>query len=111
MTKGLREGVAMPIVYECAGAIRGDDLLISLLMGFFQPAQQGRPEIETDRFVIVCGGWLARCGIGSGHKGVGLITLEMNPLVPVVKRSCARLCLNDVGPGIFARRLIEVTVN
>jgi hypothetical protein len=50
-------------------------------------------------------------GLADPHKRVCAIAFEMNALIPIVKRRRAWLFFNDAGPGIFAWRLIEVTVD
>ena len=74
-------------------------------MILFEPAQKRRPEVEADVCVVI------DRAIGQFDERVGFVALKVNPLVPVVKRRGAWLPFDDPGPGIFTRRLIEVTVN
>lgn len=74
-------------------------------MILFEPTQKRRPEVEADVCVVI------DRAIGQFDERVGFVALKVNPLVPVVKRRGAWLSFDDPGPGIFTRRLIEVTVN
>src|SRR5258708_37342047 len=45
------------------------------------------------------------------RAGIWLVTLGVNALVPVVKRRSAGLRLDDPGPGILARWLVEMAMD
>src|SRR5258708_31924947 len=49
--------------------------------------------------------------MGNAGPGNWLVTLGMNALVPVVKRRGVGLDLDDTGPGILARWLVEMAVD
>jgi hypothetical protein len=74
-------------------------------MVLFEPTQKRWAEVEADVRVVI------GRAIGKLDKPVWFVALKVNPLVPVVKRRGAPLPFDDPGPGIFTRRLIEVTVN
>ena len=42
---------------------------------------------------------------------VGGVAFEVDPFVPIMKRCCAVLRFEYFQPGIFARRLVKMTVN
>ena len=42
---------------------------------------------------------------------VGCVAFEVDPFIPIMKRCCAVLRLEYFQPGIFARRLVKMTVN
>src|SRR6266571_3602442 len=110
MTICLRDGVAMSATLLCAFTIGIDYAAVGVRMMIFEPGQQCRTKIETDVLVVVDESfvWLSTA---DADKRICSITFEMNALVPIVKRRGARLFFNHSRPRIFARRLIEVTVN
>src|SRR5882672_11158696 len=77
----------------------------------FEPAQERRPKIEANAFVIVDRLRRAGSGIGNYRERIWLIAFCVNALVPIVKGSGAWLFLHDSGPWIFAWRLIEVAMD
>ena len=111
MTVALRDRVAVTVAVTRAFTISGENPLISLRMIFGKPAQQGWPEIKTDVFVVINGLRLAGCCVERLNPRVGPVTFRVNAFIPIVERRCAQLCFNRAGPGVLARRLVEMAMN
>ncbi len=94
----LRDRITMPATPRHTFRVCRKNVLVSLGMMLFEPGQQRRTKVETYPRVITDG-------------RIRRITLIVNALVPIVKRRRTRLQLNFTGPGVFARGLIEVTVD
>ncbi len=77
----------------------------------FHPGQQGRSEIEADPRVVVDDLLDAAVRIQNPGGGVGRVALGGDPLVPVVIRIGRILQLDRFQPGVFPRRLVEMTMN
>src|SRR2546423_5949233 len=110
VTVCLRDGVAVPAMPDSAFAICSDDAGIRVGMMTFNPTQQCRTEIETDQFIVVHK-LLIAFRFTDADERVRAIALEMNAFVPIMKGRRAWLFFNDSRPRIFARRLIEVTMD
>jgi hypothetical protein len=98
MTIRLRDRVTMPAALRKTLPISGEDILVSLGMMLFEPREQSGTKVETDPRVIT-------------DSSVRRITLVVNTLVPIVIRRRTRLWLDFAGPGVFARGLVEVSVD
>jgi hypothetical protein len=88
-----------------------DDLLINCREFPFQPGKEGGTEIETDGGVVIHEIEDLPFTIDDTGIGIGPITFEGDPFVPVMKRVSAFLSLNRFQPWVFSRRLIEVAMN
>jgi hypothetical protein len=75
----------------------------------FEPREQRGAKIEADLCVVVD----YAVGVRSIDldESVWAVALGMNSFVSVVEWMGARFALDVPGPGILARRLIEVAVN
>jgi hypothetical protein len=91
--------------------VRFKDLLIDQGELFLQPGKEGGAEIETDRSIVVEDIKNLPLLIDDPAISIGAVTLEGDPLIPVVEGMGAFLHFNNSEPGIFPGRLIEVTVN
>src|ERR1700687_2259913 len=111
MAVGLRYSIAVSGTSVRALPISIDDSGIRLRMFVLEPAQQGRPKVEADARIVVHNSFPARSRISYADAGICLVTLGMDALVPIMERRSAGLDLDDSGPGILARRLVEMAVN
>src|ERR1700694_5344269 len=111
MAISLGNRVAVSGTLEGALLIGIDDAGICIRMIVLEPAQQGRSKIEADIRVVIHTSFPARGRIGNARPGIWLVTLGMNAFVPVVKRRGTGLDLDDTGPGILARWLVEMAVD
>ena len=78
---------------------------------FFQPGEQGRPEVEADARVIVHDADDLVVAIHDARRAVGRIAFRSDAFVPVVVRGGGVLSLYGFEPGVFSRRLVEMPVN
>jgi hypothetical protein len=92
-------------------AIGLDNLLIERRKFHLQPTDEGRAEIETEGGVIIEEIENLSFFINDPGIGVGSITFEGNPLIPVVEGMGTCLGLNRFKPRILPRRLIKMAVN
>src|SRR3989338_8013195 len=77
----------------------------------FHPRQKRRAEVKTYLGIIIDDIDNVLAGIKNAGSGIGGITLGADPLVPIAIRLGGILELNVFKPGIFSRRLIEMTVD
>ena len=75
------------------------------------PSHQGRTHVETHKVIVVDNIDNASVRRKNTACRIGTVTLASNAVVPVVKRACTGLVFDDACPGIFARRLVKMTVN
>ena len=109
MTIGLRYRIAMTASSDCALSIRFNYPGVGFRVVSFKPAQKCWTKIKTDGRIII-----ENCLLpisGGGNECVRAITFGMNSFIPIVEGRSAGLIINDSGPGIFARWLIEMTVD
>src|SRR5258707_9196033 len=111
MPISLRDRIAVSGTFACALLIRIDDAGIRLRMIVLEPAQQGRSKIEADVRIVVHNSFPACRRIGDMRSGIRAVTLGVNALVPVVKRRGPGFRLDDPGPGVLARWLVEMAVD
>ncbi len=78
---------------------------------FFQPGEQGRPEVEADARVVVHDADDLVLAIDDARGAVGRIAFRGDPFVPVVVGRGRILGLDRFEPGVFSRRLIKMAVN
>src|ERR1051326_6119453 len=110
MSKSLRDRIAMSAAFQSAFAVRLNNTRVCIRVIALEPAHQGWPEIEADIRVVI--GERVRGGrVYVWHKSIRRIALGVNALIPIVKRRRTQFRFHHPGPGIFARRLIKVTVN
>ena len=83
---------------------------IGFRIGAFQPAHQSGADVEADGGVVVDDADDAVFFVENAGQGVGRVTLGGDPLVPIVERVGGVLKLDYFKPGVFARRLVEMTV-
>ncbi len=108
----LGDGVAMAPVPHEAFPVRLKYFPIGRRMVFFHPRKEGRPEIETDGFIIVENAFDAPT-LEVKHPGesVGAVAFVIDAVVPIGKRLGAGLVVNDAGPGVFPGGLVEMSMN
>jgi hypothetical protein len=107
----LRDGRAMPGKALAAFAVGFDDGGMDLFGMASHPAHQGRPEVEADARIIVDDLGDAFVGGEDARGGVRRVAFRRDALVPVVVRVSRILQLDLFEPGVFARRLVEVSVD
>ncbi len=107
----LRDRVAVTVVFHRALPIGVENSVVGFRMLLLKPTQERRPKIETDVLVVIDRARLARRRIRNCRRRVWLITLGVNSLIPVMKRRRAGLFFDDSRPRVFARRLIEMSVD
>ena len=78
---------------------------------FFQPGEQGGPEVEADARIVVHDPDDLVLPVHDARGAVGGITFGGDAFVPVVVGGCRVLRLDGLEPGILARRLVEMAVN
>ena len=92
-------------------AVRVENCLIDPGRRGLQPRQEGGTEIETDERIIVDDGGDAVVAIENPRCRIRGITLRSYSFVPIVIRVSRILQFNRLEPRVFARRLIEVSVD
>ena len=102
------------------GTVTGEPLLAFLIrfengpirfrLFFGQPRQQSGAEVETDVRIVVGDLHDVPVAIQNSRGPIWRITLRGDPLIPVMKRVCGILQLNELEPCVFSRRLIEMSV-
>ena len=102
--EGLGDGPA-------AGAVGRDDPLVGLDGVVLEPRHQRRSHVERQSFVVVHDGDDAIVVVDDAGERVGPVALRRDPLVPVVERAGRRFPRDLLGPGVLARRLVEVAVD
>ena len=106
----LRDGVAVT------------ETLDALLVGFLDapvgirrvranPTHERGAHVETHVLVVVYYVYNVAMRAQYTASGIGAIALARDAVVPVVVRARAGLVLDDAGPGIFAGRLVKMSVN
>src|SRR5512132_2710554 len=110
MIIGLGYSIAMPVVPAGALGISGDDPRIGFRVVSFQQREEGWTKVKTDVGVVV-DELFPTSRIKDSNGCIGLVAFGMNALVPIVKRLRARFRINYSRPGIFPRRLVEMSVN
>ena len=88
-----------------------DDPLVDLGRGVGHPLEERRAEIEADPGIVVQEVDDPPLAVEQPRARVGGVALAGDPLVPVVEGGGGVLDLDDVEPGILARRLVEVAVD
>ena len=106
----LGDRVAVAAVVLRAAAIGLDDAPQREGIVFGEPAQQRRPHVEGEVFVVVHHRHDVVRVVGDAAEGIGPVALVVDPRVPVVEWSRALLARNAPGPGVLPRRLIEMAV-
>ena len=107
MTISLSDRVSMASSRCYTFTIGSYDRVIGSLLFFSEPGKECRTKVEAYVSVIVDD---RSFGTNMG-EGVGTVALTMNSLVPIVIRSRAGLIVDNSGPGVLTRRLIEMAVN
>src|ERR1019366_6905407 len=108
MAVGLRHRIAVAAALFRNGLVAHPNRAVGRLPVPFHPAQQRRPEIEVERFVIVENP--DHAPLHDMGVRVGVVTFTQNPLVPVGERGRTRLRCDQPGPRAFPRRLIEMSM-
>src|SRR5262249_9171535 len=108
---GLGDGIAMAAVATLAFTIAVEDALVGVGCAVFHPREQGGAKVEADAGVIVDDLANVPVGIENARGAVRQVALSGNALVPVVIGGGGVLRLNCFQPGIFARRLVKMTMN
>jgi hypothetical protein len=91
--------------------VRLKDLLIDERFLPFYPGEECGAEIKTEIGIIVEDIEDLFLTIDDPRITIGPITLEGDPLVPVMERMGALLTFNGLQPGIFSGWLIEMAMN
>jgi hypothetical protein len=85
--------------------------LIGVRRVVLHPRQQRRPKVEADAGVVVDDLCDPARFVENPRGAIGQITLGGNALVPVMVWRDAILQFHRFQPGIFARRLVKVTMD
>jgi hypothetical protein len=107
----LCDGVAVAVVTERALAVGLDNSRVGLRLVAFEPVEERRAEVEAEARVVVDDPLDAAVGVADAREGVRAVALGVDALVPIVEGRGARLALDQLRPGVLARRLVEVAVN
>lgn len=75
------------------------------------PLEKRRTNIEAHRRIEIVTMFDFTIGAENSRLRHRSVALRFDPLIPVVKRRSGRLGVYLSGPGIFARRLIEMAVH
>jgi hypothetical protein len=110
MVIDLRDRIPVAQTLE-AFPVRFKNLLINERPLPLYPGKERGAEIETEERVVVEDIEDLSLSIDDPRIGIGPITFEGDPFIPVMKRLSARLTFNGLQPGIFSGGLIEMTVN
>jgi len=107
----LRQSSSVTVKPFAAGPVARQNGSVSIRVGQLQPRQQRRPHVEAYLRIIV--GNLADVALWVEDAGscVGGIAFKIDALIPVVKRGSAVLLLHRFQPCIFARWLVEMSVD
>ena len=111
MSIGLSNSVAMSTAFQGTFAIRLNDARVCVRVITFKPTQKRRSEIETEVRVIIDDSLFNGRRTHDAHESVWPVALRMNPLIPIMERRGTGFSINNPGPGILARWLIEMTVD
>ncbi len=76
-----------------------------------KPGQQSRSEIKTYIRAVIEESLAAVFRFAHADESIGSVAFEMNALIPVMERRGAWFRINNSGPGILARWLIEMAVD
>ncbi len=107
----LGHGRAMAAIAQHALPVGIADHAIGARRIFFQPGEQGRPEVEADARVVVHDADDLVLAIDDARGAIGRIAFRRDALVPIVV-GCRRIFgLHRFEPGVFSRRLIKMAVN
>jgi hypothetical protein len=77
----------------------------------FEPTEQRGAEIEAHARVVVDDARDLIFTVDDARRAVGSVTLGVDALVPIMVGSRGVLNLHRLQPGVFAWRLVKVTVN
>ena len=87
------------------------DGLVGVRVGFLHPGEQSGAKVETDVSVVVDDFCDEAFFVEDTGSRVGCVALEIDALVPVVKRGGAVLQFNGFDPGTFTGRLVKMAMN
>ena len=105
----LRDGVAVPAAPHALG-VGLQDAPVHLRSAPLHPGEQRGPEVEGDVPVVVDDVLDVPAAVLQARRGVRAVALGRDPLVPIVERSGRVLHLDLLDPRVFARWLVEVSV-
>jgi hypothetical protein len=91
--------------------VRFKDLLINERPLPLYPGKERGAKIETEERVVVEDIEDLSLSIDDPRIGIGPVTFEGDPFIPVMKRASALLTFNDLQPWILPWRLIEMAMN
>ena len=111
MVEGLGDRVAVAGIFLAAFAVGGEDGAVDFRIVAFKPTHQGRADVEADHRVIVDDPHDAVLRVEDARDRIRAVTLGGDALIPIVERISGILQFDFFEPGIFARRLIEMTVD
>ena len=111
MVVDLRYCAAVPAEMLFALFVGLQNGLISFRVVFLQPGKQRRAEVKTYFGVIVYDVFYLPFTVKNSGESVGVIALRRYAFIPIVERPCAFLYFYFVYPGVFARRLVKMSVN
>ena len=101
----------MPIVAQHTLPVGISDHAIRTWRIFFEPREQGRPEVEADPRIVVHDANDLVLAVDDARGPVGRIAFGGDPFIPIVVGRGRILGLDGFKPGIFSRRLIKMAVN
>ena len=101
----------MPAVAQHALPVGITDHAIGAGRIFFQPGEQGRPEVEADARIVVHDADDLVLAIDNARGAIGRVAFRRDALIPVVVGCRRILGLHRFEPGVFPRRLIKMTVD
>jgi hypothetical protein len=111
VVEALREGVAVTGAASDALAVGLDDARVSFGVSAFEPGEERGAEVEAEVGVVVDYGFDAPVRVDDAGVAVRAVALAVDALVPVVEGVRARLALDQIGPGVLSRRLVEMAVD
>src|SRR5207247_9561072 len=107
----LSNGVPKSSSFQCSFAIRVNDARVCVRVITIEPTPKRRSEIETEVRVVIDDSLFNDRRTRDAHESVWPVALRMNPLIPIMERRGTGFSINNPGPGILARWLIEMTVD
>jgi hypothetical protein len=91
--------------------VRIKDRLIDLGSLFRKPGKQGRAKVEADFRIVIRNLDDALLSVQNTRRRIGCVALRGDTFVPIMVGVSGVLDFDGLEPGIFSRRLVEVSVD
>src|ERR1044072_1740257 len=111
MVVALSGGVTGTGGAQRARAVGLEDARVGLGLVALDPVEERGAEVEAEARVVVDDALDAAVRVADAGEGVGAVALGVDALAPVVEGRGTHLALDQLRPGVLARRLVEVAVN